>query len=68
MRALAFHIGSFVIFAVLIAASGYTSVWIGRKTGRWWIGLICFFALFYGSTTYLAFDGLPLPSGEYGED
>ncbi|MCA8328835.1 hypothetical protein [Burkholderia cepacia] len=67
MREFAFQLGSFVLYAAILAGAAYLGVKISKMTGRGWLGILSGVLIFGTVGTLLALHGLPAPGG-YGAD
>ncbi|EKS9840566.1 hypothetical protein QDD82_001351 [Burkholderia cepacia] len=69
MRAFAFQLGSFLLYAAAFAGAVYCGAKIGKATGRAWLGVLSGVLIFGAIGTWLALQGLPVSSGYgYGPD
>ncbi|AIO75994.1 hypothetical protein [Burkholderia multivorans] len=68
LSSFAFQLGSFVIYVSVLAGAVWTGARISRWSGRPWIGVVAFAALFFGIGLLLALGGLPAPAGYANDD
>jgi len=68
LTSFALQLGSFVIYLGVLAGAIGVGVSVGRLSGRPWIGVVTFAALFLGGSILLALGGLPAPGGYSMDD
>lgn len=68
LNSFALQLGSFVIYLGVLAGSIWIGVSVSRLSGRPWIGVATFAALFLGGSILLALGGSPAPGGFSSDD
>ena len=68
MLHLALALGSTLIYLVVLAIAVLIGRSVARRTNKFWLGVLVWAIVFYGISTALVFNGLPLPGASAGPD